>query len=106
MPITPTNVNASIFAEIKSTDEIKNKTSQAFKSLIVSMKPVNELEKEEEEETEHQLLDLNYPESDIKRFPVVIKYKSWFIKWKEYEPVKYTAQSVLLNPAADLDLVS
>ena len=65
-----------------------------------------EIKLEKEEETEQQLLDLNYPESDIKRFPVVIKYKSWFIKWKEYEPVKYTAQSVLLNPAADLDLVS
>ena len=42
MPITPTSVNASILTEIKSTDEIKNKTSQAFKSLIVNMKPVNE----------------------------------------------------------------
>ena len=104
MPITPTSVNASILTEIKSTDEIKNKTSQAFKSLIVNMKPVNELEKEEE--TEQQTLDLNYPESDIKRFPVLIKHKSWFIKWKEYEPVKYTAKSVLLNPTADLDLVS
>ena len=27
MPITPTSVNASILTEIKSTDEIKNKTS-------------------------------------------------------------------------------
>ena len=47
-----------------------------------------------------------YPDTDIKRFEVETKYKSWSTHWPEYKPVIFTAQSIILNPKADIDQLS
>ena len=77
----------------------------SLKPLVKNMKQVS-IEKviSQDEEPEH--LNEIYPKTDIKRFEIVAKLKSWFIKWKNYAPVKYTSQAVLLKPEADLDLIS
>jgi hypothetical protein len=51
------------------------------------------------------LLNPIYPNSTAERFYVSPDKISWSVKWPEYEPNKYTLQSLLINPEADLDLL-
>lgn len=45
-----------------------------------------------------------YPDnSRTKRFTVKKKYVDWSVPWLKYDPVKYTAEEVLLNTKADID---
>uniref|UniRef100_A0A8C5WI49 Nudix hydrolase 9 n=1 Tax=Leptobrachium leishanense TaxID=445787 RepID=A0A8C5WI49_9ANUR len=46
-----------------------------------------------------------YPGSQVKRWPVPPEKVSWSVEWPEYQPVEYTAPSVLAKPPwADLPL--
>ncbi len=104
-PLTPTNVDL----EKDFESLIKEQNIISLNTLVDNIQPIgmeNDTNKEKEEEKEEFTMDSIYPFSNLKRFQVTSKYKSWSVKCKNYSPVKYTSETALLNAEADLDLVS
>ena len=48
----------------------------------------------------------NLESSFTKSMVLNLKSKSWDDEWPEYDPIQYTSQKVLLDPAADPDLMA
>lgn len=50
-------------------------------------------------------LTLEYPRTDIKKFPVPSEFVDWKVPFPKYKPVDYTAETVLRDPPwADPDI--
>ena len=103
-PVKPAakNITFQVNQDLTQSTRSSAKSPRDIKSSL-SLKAVNIVNYDRNDSS---LLSPYYPGTDIKRFEVETRYKSWSIPWPEYKPVIYTSQSIILNPKADIDQLS
>lgn len=107
MPLTPTGIQVDKIAPTEESTLIKVQAQLRDSDILKTKQEDKKMLKieEDENETNYELSEL-YPNSNVKRFKVESRYKKWFVKYRDYDPVRYTAKDILLKPEADLDLIS